>query len=448
MINRVLTLCEYIILHDEIDEVVDRGALIDLLKNKLKVNCAEEEIDCPHLIDLLIQVIKTDEFKAVLKTDEFQKLYSISYPNLPSLRDYISRFFESDIWAEVVKTNAWINLIQFDLFQKISIIFDSLNEIQRTVIFQAVIDLGRETSRYLRLSNLALKIENYIFVEAKSKKIINIQLFDKTFDYNLSRASGKKIRAYLQKNLNNDKDKDCVIEETLASSLALKELLMSEESASANLVIIMFLEDFIYCCECPIINYYFEERKKDSHLYKSLICVNPSLYISVIDLCLCLFSGDIPGVVDGFNNDYSGYWLLYAFASLEEERAFAVERMKNQILGALGKTNEILSIPAEASPTTTAKPENKSKVKIFQHNKNFLGALARQKADNTGRPIIDVCREVVEEWHDKKDKEIDPTGLANNFAKSLVNYGYKPENFYKRHRKILAKIKKEINWKE
>ena len=296
----MLAILEHVILNDDVDRMIDRVALINEIKNKLAPFRKNLKVDDSPLVDLMIQAIKTDEFKEVLKTDEFQKVYNITNDLSLGFINQLTQFINDDIWLEVSRTSAWKSFLALDISQQISAIFASFDKNAEILYADVIIhDLPRISHRILRFDFLAEENKTTIKFEPVHKQAIIINLLDKEFEFDISAYSLKKIKEHLKKSIFDDKEKNKIIEATIKTSQEISQwLTQTDKDPEERFIALLFLNEFIFGFEDLMINYFIEQRNQNSHFYQSLISQNPNFHIDVDLLFFCMATANCPVIID------------------------------------------------------------------------------------------------------------------------------------------------------
>ena len=440
-----LLLFEDAAINDELDQLAVRNIILDVISGIKGPLGFTSDAKITELLNSIIQAIKTDEFKAVVKTKEFQELYCIAESYAGTKLDYIAKECGKQelpvktLLNNIGRTRAWRKFINLDLTKIICDEHQLLSALHNFLLEDI-------EARFL----FQHKYENYFFEIYPFRDItssIDFNVCDKTFNIDLTCFSDQVIRLYLEENLKYDNFKNTIIYETIKlSKEACDTKFLEENEVWLVLLCLTSLYDFIYKRESVLFNYYFEQRGQNNSVYQSFVERSSSQRIAVEDLFLfCVLAGSsVKDMRNFYNNNYSAIWHSYFKTQMHEKGQQDVGSIANKLRRTLarsfGAEDNTAHSPAQAVDACPSK-------KKFPYKKNLLGALAWKKAEKTGRPYIDVFREAAEEWLDEEGNEIAGEQLANNFYNSAKNHGG-PQNFFDAKEKQLTIIKKKIKWKE
>jgi len=338
----MLAILEHIILNDDVDRMIDRVALIDEIKYKLAPFRKNIKVDDSPLVDLIIQAIKTDEFKEVLKTDEFQKVYNITNDLSLGFINQLTQLINDDIWLKVSRTSAWKSFLALDIIHQILAIFASFDKNAEILYADVIIhDLPRISRRIVRFDFIAEENKIIIKFEPSHKKAIIFNLLDKEFEVDISAYSPKKIREHLKKSIIDDNEKSKIIEATIESSQEFSQwVTQTDKDPEDRFIALVFLNEFIFGFEDLMINYFIEQRNQNSHFYQSLISQNPNFHIDVYLLFICMATANCPMIIDTAYSDFSDFWQLYSNSLLEEEKRADVKLRQKQFIEAYQKLGD------------------------------------------------------------------------------------------------------------
>jgi len=445
LLNRMLAILEHIILNDDVDRMIDRVALIDEIKYKLAPFRKNIKVDDSPLVDLIIQAIKTDEFKEVLKTDEFQKVYNITNDLSLGFINQLTQLINDDIWLKVSRTSAWKSFLALDIIHQILAIFASFDKNAEILYADVIIhDLPRISRRIVRFDFIAEENKIIIKFEPSHKKAIIFNLLDKEFEVDISAYSPKKIREHLKKSIIDDNEKSKIIEATIESSQEFSQwVTQTDKDPEDRFIALVFLNEFIFGFEDLMINYFIEQRNQNSHFYQSLISQNPNFHIDVDLLFICMATANCPMIIDTAYSDFSDFWQLYSNSLLEEEKRADVKLRQKQFIEAYQKLGDTLNIPADPAQAVAPKVEKK-KLPCFNY---LYAALLHEKARKSDDEFVRLCREAAGQFIDRNGNEFTGEQLANVFHNTVKKYGGWPE-FYEMKKQSIKILKKKINWQE
>ncbi len=451
-ISRELALLEDSILNHKVDHFLTRDQILTVLKNLQGPNNTNSVLDDIQLADLIIETIKSEEFRSVLNTIEFQDIYNYIGSLPPALNGGIEEFFTLYLLHYVGATQAWKDFINLESLKQISNRYELISLAERLLLSNLMAPTSHQNAlKYYRIrpKEKTDRIYQYYLIQPDDELEVSIdfKICDKTFSFQLKHFSEENIRTHLKRYLIADDNKNEIIRDTVQFS---RELIatnfIAENEPWFVLHCLTSLYDFIFEKECALFNYIFRLRIENSRVYQSLVERDPSLCFAPEELFLFyIIAGSSEKDLRNFyNNNYAAIWRSYINTSSTEKRqqnpAGIVERLREKLAKSLFPA-ESLNLPP--APAADACP-NKQK---FPYKKNLLGALAWKKAEKTGRPYIDIFREAAEEWLDEDGNEITGEQLANNFYNSAKNHGG-PQYFYDAKEKQLTIIKKKIKWKD
>lgn len=436
--NRILAFYESIVLNDKVDQFVKRDQILNEINSRLDSYTINKGINVAHIIDLAIQALKTDEFKAVLKTDQFKELYHITNALPPIRLGGWNQFYEVKNWRKIKGTISWKKFIAIDILTQISDALNSIHPVQRLLLREFFM---RSFQDFIDYDFLPSQIFDLIAFHPKPNEKILVILHDKCLECKLSRFSEQSIRAHLCKYLIDDEAKSEFIEETVNYTLSLKESLFLHVDEPERYIGLIALYRSIYENECALLNYFIDQANQNTAVFRSWIDRNPSLCfdITVFMELLIIKEEELQGFI---GDNYAFFWQNFADYLLEKEEKTAAEHPIKEMEKHVVALYKLLPKGKELQELK----EKPRKEKLPCDN-YLYAALLYEKKLKEDLEFLSLCREAAEKYCSKKGKEFSGEQLANVFYQKLKQFGSfeefcKPE--YNGER--MNKLKEKINW--
>ena len=451
-VNEKLALIEDAILNDKVDQFISQDSISNIIIKMLGSSGISSTSEIAQSTETIVRLLKTKEFKEVLRTNEFQFLYKTTHILPPLLHGGVQEFYGLNALLEIGNTKAWKSLISLRDFQNIE---EKINfaKLANDLIFSDWIANAIFNST-LGLKQGGLKQTNQLFSlsfcfnrnpENVYDITIEFKLFDKTFDLDLNLFSQENIKYHLKKHLINSNYKSKIIHDTISFSRELVNKTFIEGNESRFVLFCLTsLYDFIFEKECAVLNYFIEQKQNNSSIYQSLIVNKISAYLALDKLFLFYVSSGsrIIDIRNFYNNNFAAIWKGYEKMLMEESETNNNDGIAKRLESMLDKS--FITDEKSRFDNNQESLEKIDKKKLPCYNYLFA-ALLHEKARKCSNTFLTLCREASKEWLDRNGKEFTGEQLANNFHNTVKKCGGWPEFFSEKEEQI-ENLKRNINW--
>lgn len=440
LVNSILASFEYILLHEKRDQFLDFGFLTTEIKKRL-VLFGDDLSKVDEHIYLLGQMIKSEEFRSLIRSGEFQQIYMKSLSLPPYFLGGAEKLCSAGFWSFLDKSKAYEDFSNSQSVRQFKSQLDKFKRDEFLLLANIYIkDLSKIFMGFIRIDLIPNEIELLPLSKSKKKNTASIMAYNKEFEFCAAQITEKSVKALLEKYLVESDNKKAFIKDSIGFLQATKKILFTWQDEEPRNFSLNFITLYILELECNILNNYVYQKSQNTTLYQMLMVENPLFKLDHVLLFNTLVPVLFRGSILPHQDDFNDFWHEYVNSLNEKHKQHNENERHKKLQEALKKVEEIIGTkPSKSNPV-----REKKKLSCYNY---LFAALLHEKARHTGDDFVRLCRESADTYIDRNGKEFTGEQLANVFHITVKKYGGWP-GFYENNKEKIKKLKKEINWQE